>query len=245
MTQQYSRGNPTETVARPAWAEHLLDLAAARKTSARPESRERFWVLLNLVLAQRLQLHSRTLGWIGTERIQDLASEKALDLVGKLDCGSWDPTESSPGELVSFVSTVARNALVDEYRRIGRQPVDSAGVDHLHAPAHRNADAPHLLVERKEFISHLIGCAERLKPPHRTVWLFRVLYEMPSQRIARHPEVRLKAGHVDMILSRCRNLIRRCMRSKGLDVQALPPGTFAELWKTFRLPSSIPEVAHD
>jgi len=219
----------------PAWPEHLQSLA----TDLNSEARGRFWLLLNLALAQRLHLHSRSVGWIPRERIQDLASEKALDLVGKLDCGTWNPSASSPGELVNFISTVARNALVDELRRERGRRAVSADRRDLHHPARGNPDAPALRVERKEFVSHLVACAEGLKPRHRSVWLLRVLYEMPSKSIAGHPEVLLKASHVDMILMRCRDRIRRCMQSKGHEVPVLPPGTFADLWKAFRLESSL------
>ena len=81
-------------------------------------------------------------------------------------------------------------------------------------------------------------------PQHRVVWLLRVLYEMSSKTIAEHPEVLRNPGHVDVILGRCREQIRKCMHAHGLDARELPPGTFAELWRRFRGGPVSPEVPH-
>lgn len=187
---------------------------------------------------EKLRFQSRRLGPLSRDALYDLAAEKALELMGKHDCGQWKPLERTAGELVNFISSVARNALVDDLRRAGRQAAESCHetVDGREA-AYRAQEAPELQAERREFIVSLVACAERLKPEHRTVWLLRVLHELPSRSIADHPEVRLKPGHVDVILGRCRAQIRTCMKSRGLDSGTLPPGTCTELWDKFR---SIP-----
>lgn len=229
----------------PAWPERLLELARCFDNPDDAEARGSFWLLLNLALNQRLRLHSRRLGPIEPERIRDLASQKAFDLVGKIDCGRWSPLDSSAGELVNFISAVARNALVDELRRSGRQQAERFEDDlDRHRPSQWQPDAPGVSAERKEFIESLMACAERLEARHRLIWSFRVLYEMPAASIARHPDVLLKPGHVDMILGRCRDRIRKCMRSKGLDTRELPPGTFTELWKSYRMKHRT-EASHD
>ena len=94
-------------------------------------------------------------------------------------------------------------------------------------------------VKRGEYAAALCGCAERLKPRSRSIWLLRVLFELPSKQIATHPEVTLNPGHVDVILQRCRQIIRDCMQKLGYEPRDMPPGTFAELWKAFRLESSL------
>ena len=67
--------------------------------------------------------------------------------------------------------------------------------------------------------------------------------DLPSKEIAVHPEVQLKPGHVDVILSRCRDQIRNCMGASGLEERELPPGTYAELWERLRGPATRPVVA--
>jgi hypothetical protein len=58
---------------------------------------------------------------------------------------------------------------------------------------------------------------------------------MPSKEIALHPEVKLKIGHVDVILQRSREAIRNCMKHKGFETGHMPPGTFTELWLSFQI----------
>ena len=135
---------------------------------------------------------------------------------------------------------------MDDLRRSGRTvlPADAEELDR-HASIARLPEAAEARTERREFITRLLGCARRLRPEHRTIWLLRVLHELPSRAIAAHPEVRLKPGHVDVILGRCRELIRDCLRTHGIESGALPPGTFAELWNQFRYQPSSLEERHD
>ena len=62
-----------------------------------------------------------------------------------------------------------------------------------------------------------------------------MFYDMSSKEIASHPEVCLKPNHVDVILLRARQLITKCMRSRGYEPGDALPGTFVELWKAFRV----------
>ncbi len=228
------------------WPEDLKRLVRGFAGPERARARGEFWLLLNLALAQRLRILSGRYYRIDSESLRDLAAEKALELVDKLDRGQWNPLESHAGELVSFLSTVARNALVDELRRTKRTKLDPAGMIET-APEGDgwNRDAACHGVEREEFVSQLVACAARLSAPHRIIWLLRVLHEMPSKTIAEHPEVLLKSSHVDVILSRCRDQIRQCMRARGLDAHELPPGTFAELWRRFRANPISGDSSHD
>jgi DNA-directed RNA polymerase specialized sigma24 family protein len=86
-----------------------------------------------------------------------------------------------------------------------------------------------------EFVRAFEACAKKLTSRDRTVWFFRVFYEMPSRQIAAHPEVDVSIQNVDVILLRCRRKIRACMHAKGHDSSDLPPGTFEALWKVFRM----------
>jgi RNA polymerase sigma factor (sigma-70 family) len=197
-------------------------------------------------MLQRLRLLSRRYPGVPADRLEDLAAEKALELVQRLDCGGWRPLDTSAGELVSFISTVARNALVDELRRERQGPATpQEQVRRMAETQGRITVAPDLQLERRKFVERLVNCADTLKAEHRTVWLFRVLYELPSKVIAAHPEVRLKASHVDVILNRCRAQILACMTAHGYAVGELPAGTFAELWARYRGETSPDEAAHD
>jgi RNA polymerase sigma factor (sigma-70 family) len=170
--------------------------------------------------------------------VEHLASEKALDLVRRLESGAWDLEGRDPGEVTGFLSTVARNGLVDLFRERGRHVEHE---EHEIEPAAGSAAAPELPpvpLERKAFARSLRDCASRLTARDRTVWFFRVFYDLRSREIAQHPEVRLKPAHVDVILQRCRKAVGECMSRKGHEPGELPPGTFAELWDAFRMPRS-------
>lgn len=228
------------------WPERMLTLAAALADTGQPHARGEFWELLNLSLLQRIRLQARHYPGIPPDRLEDLAAEKALELVQRLDCGGWKPLETSTGELVNFISTVARNALVDELRRERRAAAVPPGqVQRMAEERGRINEAPDLELERAKFVERLVGCADGLKAEHRTIWLFRVLYELPSKVIAAHPEVRLKASHVDVILNRCRAQILACMTAHGHAVGELPAGTFAALWARYRGVISPDEAPDD
>src|ERR1043165_261995 len=96
--------------------ERLQGLARAFAGPDRARARADFWIILNLALAQRLRIQAGRFQRVDSDTIRDLASEKALDRVRKIDSGQWNPLDSAPGELVNFLTVVARNALVDEVR---------------------------------------------------------------------------------------------------------------------------------
>ena len=73
-----------------------------------------------------------------------------------------------------------------------------------------------------------------LQPRHRTIWIFRIFYELRTKAIADHPEIGLKPGHVDVILHQCRQKVTECMAAKGLQARDMPPGCYAALWRAFR-----------
>ncbi|HEX7879521.1 MAG TPA: sigma-70 family RNA polymerase sigma factor [Candidatus Eisenbacteria bacterium] len=224
----------------PAWPEKLIQLAHALQGPDGVLARNEFWYLLNLALLQHLRFQGPRLGLTDDDRLHDLASEKASNLVGKFDRGSWRPQDSSAGELVNFVKTIARNALVDEHRR--PRPREVALEEHMadSGVAPRAVEQPIDTIGRDRFVDRLIRCAGNLKPEHRRIWLLRVLYDMPSRAIAAHPDVQLTPGNVDVILARAREQIRNGM---GVDPGArhqLPQGTLSALWEHYRQPADDP-----
>ncbi len=225
------------------WPFRLIEiagrLAAAGRTAAETEADwATFWPLLKTVLAVKVRTESRRVGFITPEDAEDLASARTLELVRRLDQGKWEVAGVTPAQMNAFLTTVARNAVVDHQRRAGRwRQAPAETIDRespavrSSIPASRPADASIL---RREFVRALVACVRRLPAAHQRIWFLRVLLEMPSRQIASHPEVNLKVGNVDVIQQRCRQRISECIRTKGFEPNAMPAGTFTELWRTFR-----------
>jgi len=233
---------------RPGWPGRLIVLGrqvAGTRADTMDGPNAQLWLLLNDALQERIRRESRRTGPIGPEDVEDLAAEKALDLMTRLDEGKWDLAESTPEKVVAFVGTVARNGLIDLLRRGSTRAQTETDVETLDDTPRElimsKADHPDMRPERTQFVQALADCASKLSEEHRTIWLFRVFLDLPSKRIASHPEVALKPSHVDVILQRCRGKIRDCMQSKGFDVTHVPTGSFAELWRTFRLDDHLEE----
>lgn len=237
----------TET---PRWPERLIELARAcgpkGTPSARSRARGEFWVLLDVALRQLMRARARSFRRLSADDVHDLASRKLSDLMGQFDSGRWNPGRSSPGEVVNYLSTVARNAIVDAMRSDTRHPsvtedvIDlvepEAGTRGIAAP-----DPPDAAVERERFVTALVHCAGGLGRRDRTTWLLRALLGLSSREIATHPEVRMRPAHVDVVLMRCRRRLSACMIGSGFDPEPLPPGTFTALWVAFMRPDAAGE----
>jgi len=231
------------------WPERVMEIARAWKDSP-PEAHRtlvsELWLLLNAALAQSLRQHSKRFGPVDSEDLRDIASQKSLDLLCSLDQEKWDPAATSAAQLCAFISTVARNGLVDHIRTIESKrsrnidvPEEMEGGLGEESPA--EVHPPDVVADRSRFAQALLDCAERLKPRPQAIWFFRVFYEMPAKEIARHPEVAMNPAAVDVTLMRCREKIRACMEAKGLDPRDMPPGTFVTLWETFRCRGGVDE----
>jgi DNA-directed RNA polymerase specialized sigma24 family protein len=231
------------------WPERVIELGSQWHQVDKPSARDRIlsemWMLLNAAISRYLRVHRKRYEYGATEDLQDIASDKSLELLRKIDNHTWDPTDASPGQLCSFLSTLARNGLIDHMRVIGSkrqdevEAVDAGKVLRGTAmqPRHERADAG---VDRDRFVEAVGNCAALLRERTRTIWFLRVLLDMPSKDIAHHPGINMKSAAVDMALSRCRTVIRQCMEEKGFKIDDVPPGAFSVLWEAFRH-----EVEHD
>jgi len=131
---------------------------------------------------------------------------------------------------------VARHGLLDLKRQEGRSaaalPLDEqAALSGKPVAGREGAADPEGATEAGEFARALRSCAEGLSPRSLRIWYFRVLLDMSSREIADHPEVALKASHVDVLLHRIRTVIQECMEKRGQRWGQLPPGTFTLIWE--------------
>jgi DNA-directed RNA polymerase specialized sigma24 family protein len=225
-----------------SFADLCQDLLHSPSQETREDSRTKVWLLLNSAIAENLRFHSSRLGRISREDAEDIAAQKSSDLLRKLELRMWEVTGRSPAEISGFLSKVARNGLVDQLREYGRW-VDLGKVEPsgcaLDAAAQASAgctagvpEPPENRVASREYAAALRRCAEELDIRSRRAWFLRVLCEMPSKRIAAHPQVSTSVNHVDVLLHRARHAVRKCMRRKGHEPSDMPPGTFVALWES-------------
>ncbi len=233
---------PPDRGSRPRWPIRLraglLDLRSAGDDRNRDDALRRAWDILGPVLGSFLRRHEHRLGSLPEEDRRDVAAQKSLEILRNVESGKWDPSGRAGGEIAAYVSTVARNGLVDRLRESGRQ---AYSLDEETAPEPtpdrtRGGAKPMTQDQRvrgREFATGLRECARALRMRDRRIWFFRAFLEMPSREIAGHPTVALKASHVDVILKRAREALVDCLRRKGIDSSDLAPGAFTELWFEF------------
>lgn len=237
---------PNNEADAPRWPDHLKTLVGEIRRvgddSVRSDLLGKIWLILNASISEYLRIHGTRLGKIPLEDAEDIAAQKSLEILRRIDLGTWETADATASKITGFLSRVARNGLVDRLRMEGRrvEPADEEHPEWEVADPARSIpvsviDPPDGAVERKEFAAALRHCVEQLDPRSRLIWLFRVFAEMSSREIAGHPEVQLKVGHVDVLLQRSRQAVRNCVIKKGHDPEEMPPGTFIELWKSFRL----------
>lgn len=233
----------------PEWPARLREVSRELRSSppgsARNRALEETWLLLESAISRYARYHSSRLGSVPPEDLEDLSSQKSLDLLRRIEVGEWDMAGRDPSEITGFLSKVARNGLLDllreRQRRVEPRESDSEQSRELSAgPIDRTSkldgtSAPDARVSRREFVDALRLCVARLPLRSQWIWFLRVLAGLPSLEIAKHPEVGVTRAHVDVLLQRCRKAVRKCMLSKGHEPHEMPPGTFVELWQTIRI----------
>src|SRR5580765_2703983 len=96
------------------WPRQILRLAAEIRSSVgadRPRILGELWGLFSVALQRYARHHARRLGRLDPEAIRDIASDKASDLVARIDQEGWDPAASTPASVRAFLGTVARNGV--------------------------------------------------------------------------------------------------------------------------------------
>ena len=162
-----------------------------------------------------------------------MAADKAMDLIGRIEDGSWDPAVSSASELTSFLAGVAHHGVIDLLRARRRQvrSLYGLGPGWVGREGMESQPSAALRTESAEHADAILECCRQLTPKARAAWFLRVFHEFSSADIARHPDVASTPIAVDAMLMRCRKLMSACMRSKGFDPARLPSGTFTRLWE--------------
>jgi len=225
----------------PAYTAHWPGQVAAALECLRgagPERREplraRLWPLLHAGLYACLRAQAGRVPAASAEDLEDLASQKALELLLRAEQGTWTVEGRTVPEVAGYVARVARHALVDLARSRGRESPppddpdawDAAVADRLD-PSPRPEDA----LAAREFARALHDCVATLAPRSRQAWFRRVFLERPSREIA--AGLGLQAAHVDVVVQRARAALRDCMRRGGHRDIEVRSGLFVELWRQF------------
>jgi DNA-directed RNA polymerase specialized sigma24 family protein len=224
------------------WPGRLRALAAQWRAAEDGTRREailaEFWRLLNLALHRHVRAQARRFGGLSSEDVVDIAADKAVDLLGSLEAGRWDPAAEGDERMAAFLAVVARNGVVDRLRRLGREQSapdvregGRAGGIGPHGRTHADADdVVGAAIDGGRYARALVECARLLTARARLAWVLHIFGGMTSAQIAGHPEVRTSVGGVSLMLHRCRHRLRRCLASKGFEPERMPAGTFIALW---------------
>jgi len=224
----------------PHWPLEVARLQAALRDcqpgSTRDELRGELWRLLFEALSRQLRLQSRTARYVQAADVEDIASEKALEILARAESGAWDSSGRSPAEISGYISSAARYGWIDYVQRASREVRVQEDDGEVHEYPTGNSSpagaavAPADRAESLELASAVRDCASALPERDRRIWFYRAFYDMSSREIAQHPLVRLRAAHVDVLVQRARVALRDCLRAKGHDDGEAPAGAFVELW---------------
>ena len=214
----------------------------------RAAARATLWTLLHAGLFASLRMQAGRIAPVGQEDLEDLASQKSLELLLRAEDGAWDPGGRTDHEVAGYVARVARHALVDLARRRGRECPGPEDHDEWAVPLSSGGEParPEDRLSAREFAGALRCCVAALAPRARTAWYHRVFLERPSREIA--TLLALSPAHVDVVVQRARAALRECMRRQGHPDAELRPGAFVEIWASLGALSpegSGQEESHD
>ncbi|OYT72285.1 MAG: RNA polymerase subunit sigma-24 [Chloracidobacterium sp. CP2_5A] len=140
------------------------------------------------------------------EQAEDLTQEVFLKIYRSLD--QYNP---EAGDLPNWLLRLARNLVIDDYRRRQRQPVE--GGEDIEVHIHRlqsNADHPQRRIERKEQHLQIMQAIGKLSPDLRQCVVMRDIEEMTYQEIVE--QLRIPEGTVKSRINRGRIELARILR---------------------------------
>ena len=107
----------TSAATTPRWAAHFKQLCGDLKRSPNsPQAgplRLKIWQITHLSLTLYTRRHASRNGSIEPEDVEDIASQKSLELLRNLDDMSGRLWDVEASRLAGFLSTVARNGVID------------------------------------------------------------------------------------------------------------------------------------
>ncbi len=140
------------------------------------------------------------------EQAEDLTQDVFLRIYRSLD--QYNP---EVGDLSNWLLRLARNLVIDDYRRRKRQPVEK-GDDietHSHYLSNRTEN-PHRSIERKERNHLIMEAIGKLSPDLRQCVIMRDIEEMSYQEIV--DKLRIPEGTVKSRINRGRIELARILR---------------------------------
>jgi RNA polymerase sigma-70 factor (ECF subfamily) len=140
------------------------------------------------------------------EAAEDLTQEVFLRIYRTLD--QYDP---QAGNLSNWLMRVARNLVIDDWRKRGRTPTEGSDdlADHEH---HLKSDtvSPQRLVELRELSEQVQTAIDKLSPELRTCIILRDLEELSYQEIV--DILRIPEGTVKSRINRGRIELAKVLR---------------------------------
>ncbi|MBX7222889.1 MAG: sigma-70 family RNA polymerase sigma factor [Blastocatellia bacterium] len=140
------------------------------------------------------------------ELAEDLTQDVFVRIYKSLD--QYDP---SLGDLSNWLMRLARNLIIDDYRRRQRQPVDGGDdiENHTHYLRSR-VDTPHKHIERKERRLQVREAIEKLSPDLRQCVIMRDIDELTYQEIV--DRLQIPEGTVKSRINRGRIELAKVLR---------------------------------
>jgi len=227
------RGTATADKVKLPWPDELASLVSVYR-GADPEAdlqplRERIFVILCLAVHGCVSRSMRRYGLLLEDR-DDICSQKTLDLFSRLMSGAWNPEDRSGSDIVGYIATSARHAVVDHLRARRRSSAARVPED----PDEDGSPAARIVEEATfvdEYTNHLLDCLSLLAPRARQIWVFRTFHGLSAREVASLPNVGLREGNVNVIMQRVRSAIGQCLGKKGLDDVEIPPGVYVRVWE--------------
>lgn len=140
------------------------------------------------------------------EQAEDLTQEVFLKIYRSLD--QYNP---AVGDLPNWMLRLARNLIIDDYRRRQRQPAEGGEDIEVHVHHLRSqTDHPQRNIERKEQSLQIMQAIEKLSPDLRQCVIMRDIEEMTYQEIVE--KLRIPEGTVKSRINRGRIELARILR---------------------------------
>lgn len=146
------------------------------------------------------------------ESAEDLTQEVFIRIYRSLD--QYDP---ELGDLSNWLMRLARNLIIDDYRKRRRQPTDSSDDldDHMHH-LRSSSESPQRRIERQERQLQVKAAIEKLSPDLRECVILRDIEELSYQEIV--DLLKIPEGTVKSRINRGRLELAKVLRRMKISV---------------------------